>query len=78
VWRKEIRHAGLPQDGVDVNGLAGRFRLTAGQIREAAAEAAVLERQVPGRADERLFSAARGQTGHALGGLAVRLMPMFG
>jgi hypothetical protein len=80
LWRDALqcRRATLTAETVDA--VAGRFRLTPGQIGEAAAQsvaaAAWRGASTPDGGD--LFAAARAQCGHQLEGLAVKLEPAFG
>ena len=77
-WRFELDlvHIKVADDDLDL--LASRFRLTLAQIAEAAATAHPLAPAVAKAGLEDIMAAARRQTGHELGGLAVKLEPVFG
>ena len=65
--------------GADLAGVAGRFKLTFGQIDEAAATAVHLSRlrgtSAPGTAD--LYDACRSHSNRKLGGLARKIVPRY-
>ena len=78
MWQRTLE--GRPvEPGVDVAGVAGRFRLTFGQIDEAAATARHLARlrgaSALGTAD--LFDACRSHSNRKLGGLARKIVPRY-
>jgi hypothetical protein len=78
LWSSAASAAGAACDGDDLDGLAGRFRLTPGQIEDAVALAALEARQrgsAPEPAD--LFAAARAQSGDGLVSLARKVAPHY-
>jgi adenylate kinase family enzyme len=78
IWEREVKRAKLRVPAQELDALAGRFTLTPGQIREAAAEAAAMRAGRGRAAREALFAAARAQGGDELATLAVKLQPSFG
>jgi AAA+ superfamily predicted ATPase len=86
IWRREIRAAGAVAAPADLAAAGDRFRLSPGQIRDAALTAAGearLERSSRNRSAPRLsrrelFSAARRQSGHHLTAFARRIPAIHG
>jgi Winged helix domain, variant/ATPase family associated with various cellular activities (AAA) len=78
VWTNAAAAAGACCDRDDLDALAGRFRLTPGQIEDAVALAS-LEAQRRGAAPDAadLFAAARGQSGDGLASLARKVVPHY-
>jgi AAA+ superfamily predicted ATPase len=75
-WQRELEQARLPAAPGSLDLLATSFRLDQTQISNAAAvahRAAVLNPDDP---SEAIFAAARAQTGNALLGLALRIVPV--
>jgi AAA+ superfamily predicted ATPase len=81
-WESELGARGVGLDPDDLDALAARFRLTGGQIAEAAAVAAGMRdlagRQRRAQRTADVFAAARAQTGYDLGKLAVKVDPVYG
>jgi AAA+ superfamily predicted ATPase len=85
-WAAELAARGIiPLEG-DLDGLAGRYRLTPAQIADAAATvrsraiwyaAAAREDDPPQPLTTDLFTAARAQSGHELGMLAHKIEPVY-
>jgi len=89
-WEWTLAELGIRLDGADLEELAGRFRLTPGQIAEAALTARNSARwpaasrpsgPSPAEADgqptvRHLFAAARAQSGHGLASLAHKIEPV--
>ena len=89
-WQANLDAMGITLDGRELDTLAGRFRLTPGQIAEAATAArsyatwhaaARPDDQPPKRPGQStlqdLFAAARAQSGHDLDKLARRIEPLY-
>jgi SpoVK/Ycf46/Vps4 family AAA+-type ATPase len=89
-WQANLDAAGITLAGYDLDTLAGRFRLTPGQIagatvaarnRTAWRAAARTEDQAPERPGQTslqdLFAAARAQSGHELDKLARSIEPLY-
>jgi AAA+ superfamily predicted ATPase len=90
-WRANLTYAGINLNGEGLDALAGRFRLTPGQIDEAVVsagnranwrEACQGDRRSPAQSDGRptlddLFAAARAQSGHDLAALAHKIEPVY-
>jgi hypothetical protein len=80
VWDSELSLRGIELGEPALDELAGRFRLTSGQIAEAAQVTAALDVS-PGRRRrqrlDRAFEAARAQTQLELGTLAVKSKPVY-
>jgi SpoVK/Ycf46/Vps4 family AAA+-type ATPase len=89
-WQANLDAVGIALDGYDLDTLAGRFRLTPGQI--AGATVAACNRaawRAAARSDDQLserngqstlqdlFAAARAQSGHDLDRLARRIEPLY-
>jgi SpoVK/Ycf46/Vps4 family AAA+-type ATPase len=82
-WRAALADAGVKPSARTIDALAGRFRLTSGQIADAVAAAGDRAAQRaaeagPGSAapaEEDLFAAARAQTGEGLAALARKVTP---
>jgi hypothetical protein len=81
-WDSELGSRGIALGAHDLDAVAARFRLTPGQIAEAAAVAAgrreLASRQRPAGRVAAVFAAARAQTGYDLGKLAVKVDPVYG
>jgi hypothetical protein len=78
LWRAALADAQLALDRAEINALAGRFRLTAGQIADASATARVRARIGTGPSHRDLvYAAARAQCGHDLAALARKIEPTF-
>jgi Winged helix domain, variant/ATPase family associated with various cellular activities (AAA) len=75
-WQAEVERAELPMVAETLDKLAGSFRLDWAQISNAVAIARQRERLSPGDAVEKVFGAARAQTGDALAGLARKIIPV--
>ncbi|MBM2613991.1 AAA family ATPase [Actinoplanes sp. LDG1-06] len=75
IWQEALKDEGHDPDENDLDDLADRFRLRAGQIRDAA-RAATASGRPPGR--ETWFAAARARGGHQLAALAHRISPVHG
>jgi ATPase family associated with various cellular activities (AAA) len=76
-WRAKLDRAGIDITDGDLDTLARRFKLTPAQIAEAAATAPRLGPPGAPAGLAEIFAAARAQTGHELGGLAVKIEPVF-
>ncbi|HKI33531.1 MAG TPA: ATP-binding protein [Gemmataceae bacterium] len=84
-WESSLGRAGVAVDGARLDGLAGRFKLGAGQIAAAVASARNQARWLAARegrpesaaapATGDLFGAARAQSGHELASLARKVEP---
>jgi ATPase family associated with various cellular activities (AAA) len=81
-WASELARRGIEIDEHDLHAIAARFRLTFGQIVEAAALAAARGALAPRRPRSQrvhdIFAAARDQTGYDLGKFAVKVAPVYG
>jgi SpoVK/Ycf46/Vps4 family AAA+-type ATPase len=77
-WQIELEEAALPAAAETLDRLAGSFRLDRAQISNAVAIARQRERLSAGDAVEKVFAAARAQTGDALAGLARKIIPLNG
>jgi hypothetical protein len=82
LWQSELALAGVDAEAGSVAALASRFRLAPARIRDAACSAALSHRLGAGRGRavpaERLFAAARAQSGEALRRFATRVVPRLG
>jgi hypothetical protein len=78
IWEREVKRLKLRARPEELDAIAGRFTLTSGQIREAAAEAKGARARRGRATREALFAAARAQGGDELATLAVQLQPSFG
>jgi AAA+ superfamily predicted ATPase len=80
-WAAALQHVDAPLDDRDINALAGRFRLTAGQIQDAILRARTLARTrdpLHGRLTcEDIDAACRTQSQHRLDTLARKLTPRY-
>ncbi|WP_298432645.1 AAA family ATPase [Geobacter sp.] len=81
-WEKELERAGDPAHSIDVEMLAGAFRLTPGQMRHALTDAAdrarVRSAKGEGISADDLLAACRSLSAPRLGGLARAVRPSFG
>jgi SpoVK/Ycf46/Vps4 family AAA+-type ATPase len=78
-WEAGLAACGYSLPADDLDALAGRFRMTPLQIQESVVTAYYSARWQAAAAPTRreLFAAARGQTGHALAGLARKIDPVY-
>jgi ATPase family associated with various cellular activities (AAA) len=77
-WHAELDRATLPATPEMLDRLAGSFRLDRAQISNAVAIARQRDRISSGDAMEKVFGAARAQTGDSLAGLARKIIPVNG
>ncbi|MEU4219131.1 ATP-binding protein [Actinoplanes sp. NPDC026623] len=77
VWQSELDRSGIEVGDPGLDVLAGRIRLTPEQVAEAAATARPLHPAVAAAGLDEVLAAARRQAGQGLGGLAVKLDPIF-
>src|SRR5262249_9019743 len=77
-WQIELERAERPAAAEMLDRLAGSFRLDRAQISNAIAIARQRQCLSPGDAVEKVFGAARAQTGDALAGLARKIIPVNG
>jgi SpoVK/Ycf46/Vps4 family AAA+-type ATPase len=87
-WQTELDGVGLPLEPQQLDALAGRFRLTAAQIKEAVAGAVNSSRwraakgtessRAPAPTMEDVYEMARAATGHSLSKLARKIEPRQG
>ena len=87
-WKSELTSHSFELQNVDVEMIASRFRLTAGQIKTAVSGARLNsvwrsatgggETTSPEALVEDLCAAARAQCGHELGRLAIKVEPRYG
>jgi hypothetical protein len=75
-WQIELERAGLPAGAEMLDRLASSYRLDRAQISKAVAVARQRERLSSGDAMDKIFGAARAQTGDALTGLARKIIPV--
>ncbi len=92
-WRTQLANLGIQLDAEELEALASRFRLTAGQITEAVATALLSSQWRAAKSTSRdnvkstttpvvpslddLFAAARAQSGHDLAALAHKIEPRY-
>ena len=92
-WESELSRLGFPIDAKDLEMLAGRFRLTPLQIKQAVRTAQASSEwrraragsqgntapaSLPSPSLDELSAAARSQSGHELAGLAHKIEPRYG
>ncbi|WP_298269391.1 ATP-binding protein [Geobacter sp.] len=81
-WAKELARVGDPAHGIDVEMLAGAFRLTPGQMRHVLADAADRARVRSGEGEgisaDDLLTACRSLSTPKFGGVARTVKPSFG